>query len=129
MLYEVITRHPALPEQSDRRGPRRPRTGSLSEKTEFLGCNSVLFLIKTLANHLIGSPKLWLVTRGSQAVRLGDRVDLNQSQIWGFGKVISFELPELNCIRIDLDPEQSINESVITSYSIHYTKLYDIRQS
>jgi len=84
---------------------------SLSEKTEFLGCNSVLFLIKTLANHLIGSPKLWLVTRGSQAVRLGDRVDLNQSQIWGFGKVISFELPELNCIRIDLDPEQSINES------------------
>lgn len=82
-----------------------------SDKTEFLGCNSVLYLIKTLANHIIGSPMLWLVTRGAQAVKSGEGVVVDQSQLWGFGKVISFELPELNCTRIDLDPEQSMGES------------------
>lgn len=81
------------------------------DKTEFLGCNSVLYLIKTLANHIISSPILWLVTRGAQAVRTGEGIIPDQAQLWGFGKVISFELPELNCIRVDLDPEQSIVES------------------
>ncbi|NEQ41293.1 MAG: SDR family NAD(P)-dependent oxidoreductase [Okeania sp. SIO3I5] len=31
-----------------------------------------------------------------------------QSSLWGMGKVISIEHPELNCVRIDLDPQQTI---------------------
>lgn len=82
-----------------------------NDKTEFFGCNSLLYLIKTLANHIKGSPKLCVVTRGAQFVGPGEEIVPNQSPIWGFGKVISFEIPELNCIRIDLDPELSIDKS------------------
>jgi acyl transferase domain-containing protein/NAD(P)-dependent dehydrogenase (short-subunit alcohol dehydrogenase family) len=51
-------------------------------------------------------PRLWLVTRGAEAV--GDRTDrlaLAQSPVWGLGRVIALEHPELACTRIDLDPE------------------------
>lgn len=53
-----------------------------------------------------GLPRLWLVTRGAQAV--GDRpmpLALAQSPVWGLGRVIAAEHPELACARIDLDPE------------------------
>ena len=77
-----------------------------------LGCNSVLLLVQALARRLAGLPRLWLVTRGAQSVKSGDPIAVEQSALWGLGKVISFELPELNCIRIDLDPHQSNAETV-----------------
>ena len=76
-----------------------------------LGCNSVLYLVQALAKRFAGSPRLWLVTRGAQSVQSGDAVAVEQSALWGLGKVISFELPELKCVRIDLDPQQSDAES------------------
>ena len=51
-------------------------------------------------------PRLWLVTRGAQAV--GERplpISLAQSPLWGLGRVIAAEHPALACTRIDLDPE------------------------
>jgi acyl transferase domain-containing protein/NADPH:quinone reductase-like Zn-dependent oxidoreductase/acyl carrier protein len=51
-------------------------------------------------------PRLWLVTRGAQAV--GSRplpISLSQSPLWGLGRVIASEHPALACTRIDLDPE------------------------
>ncbi len=51
-------------------------------------------------------PRLWLVTCGAQGV--GDRpsrMALGQSPIWGLARVIAAEHPELNCMRIDLDPD------------------------
>jgi myxalamid-type polyketide synthase MxaE and MxaD len=76
------------------------------------GCNSVLYLVQSLAKRLAGLPRLWLVTRGAQSVKSEEPVAVEQSALWGLGKVISFELPELKCIRIDLDSQQSIEESV-----------------
>ncbi|MDB4286019.1 SDR family NAD(P)-dependent oxidoreductase [bacterium] len=81
------------------------------EKTELLGCNSVLYLVQALSKRLAGLPRLWLVTRGGQYIKSGESVAVEQSPLWGFGKVISFELPELNCIRIDTDPAQSNAET------------------
>jgi predicted nucleotidyltransferase len=76
------------------------------------GCNSVLFLVKSLAKRLAVMPNLWLVTRGAQSVNSDEPIAIEQSALWGLGKVISFELPELKCIRVDLDRKQSVEETI-----------------
>jgi len=88
-----------------------PPSPDVFKTTDTIGCNSVLFLVQALAKRLAGMPRLWLVTRGAQPVKSGEPVAVEQSPLWGLGKVISFELPELHCIRIDLDP-QSDKETV-----------------
>jgi myxalamid-type polyketide synthase MxaB len=58
-------------------------------------------------------PGLWLVTRGAQPAGIEDEIALPgvaQSTLWGLGKVIAQEHPELNCIRADLDPAGSADE-------------------
>ncbi|MEP7279701.1 MAG: SDR family NAD(P)-dependent oxidoreductase [Bacteroidota bacterium] len=77
-----------------------------------VSCNSILFLLQTLSKRLAGTPRLWLVTRGAQPVKSGEAVAVEQSTLGGLGKVISFEIPELKCSRIDLDPLQSNTASV-----------------
>ncbi len=77
-----------------------------------LGVDSTLGLVQALAKRFAGSPRLWLVTRGAQSVSHGDTVALEQSTLWGLGKVISFELPEIKCVRVDLDPQQSNTEAL-----------------
>jgi NADPH:quinone reductase-like Zn-dependent oxidoreductase/acyl carrier protein len=77
------------------------------ESSALMGCLGGLHLIQALvgAQAEAGStkfPRLWLVTRGSQDV--GDPVAVAQAPLWGFGKVVSIELPELRCTQIDLDP-------------------------
>jgi acyl transferase domain-containing protein/acyl carrier protein len=76
------------------------------------GCNSVLWLVQALAKSVAGLPRLWLVTRGVQPVQPGESVSIEQSPLWGIGKVISFELPGLKCTRIDLDPQQTNADAV-----------------
>jgi myxalamid-type polyketide synthase MxaE and MxaD len=79
---------------------------------QMLGCNSMLNLVQALTKRLAGLPRLWLVTRGVQWVKSGGPIAVEQSALWGLGKVISFEIPELKCIRIDIDPLQSNAETV-----------------
>lgn len=81
------------------------QSSNASEMMASLGCNSVLYLMQALARHFVGSPRLWLVTRGAQSVQSDESIVIEQSPLWGLGKVISFELPELKCVRIDLDPQ------------------------
>lgn len=89
-----------------------PQSSDSSEKMDFLGCNSVLYLLHALASRFAGLPRLWLVTRGVYDVNGGEAISVEQSPIWGLGKVISFEIPELKCVRIDLDSLQGPSESV-----------------
>ena len=72
--------------------------------SDVLGCRSVLHLVQALSRRPGGSPRVSLVTRGAQCVQPGEPIAVERSPLWGFGKVISFELPELKCTRIDLDP-------------------------
>ena len=81
------------------------------DAAQVYGCSSVLTLIKALAKRIVGLPRLWLVTRGAQAVKSNESVAIAQSPLWGLGKVISFEIPELKCIRIDLDPLEPDTDS------------------
>ncbi|HEY3059183.1 MAG TPA: SDR family NAD(P)-dependent oxidoreductase [Chloroflexota bacterium] len=68
------------------------------------GCGSALTLVQALARTRTPA-RLWLVTRGAVAVddsRIGAGV--TQAPLWGFGRTLAFEHPELAGGLIDLDP-------------------------
>ena len=68
-------------------------------------CGSVLHLVQSLLDSDQNTGKLWLITRGSQPTETDSTISgMGNAALWGMGKVISLEHPELNCIRIDLDP-------------------------
>jgi acyl transferase domain-containing protein/acyl carrier protein len=70
------------------------------------GCTGALHLVQALARADV-APRLWLVTRESQPV--GDKpVSVEQAPLWGLGKVISLEHPELACTRVDLGPSEEV---------------------
>jgi acyl transferase domain-containing protein/NADPH:quinone reductase-like Zn-dependent oxidoreductase/SAM-dependent methyltransferase/acyl carrier protein len=104
-----------------------------------LGCGSTLTLIQALAKvHQSPTPRFWIVTQGAQPVpdlvpdlvsdqvtdqasdqvprQVTDRATttiipgIAQSSVWGLGKVIAMEHPELQCVRIDLDPNASLEQ-------------------
>nr|WP_240807311.1 type I polyketide synthase [Polyangium spumosum] len=57
------------------------------------------------------APRLYLLTRGAQAV--GDApepLSITQSTLWGFGRALAMEQPDLECIRIDLSLQASSEE-------------------
>ncbi|MBM4314799.1 MAG: SDR family NAD(P)-dependent oxidoreductase, partial [Deltaproteobacteria bacterium] len=64
---------------------------------------SVLHLVQALSRAAV-APRLWLVTRGAQAVGDGGEVAVHQSPLWGLGRVIAIEHPELHSVSVDLDP-------------------------
>jgi acyl transferase domain-containing protein/SAM-dependent methyltransferase/NAD(P)-dependent dehydrogenase (short-subunit alcohol dehydrogenase family) len=70
-------------------------------------CAAVLRLTRALtdAPQLSGRVRLWLVTRG--ATGAGPLPGLAQATLWGLGRVVSQEHPELRPVRVDLDPDAS----------------------
>lgn len=92
---------------------------------ERVGSAALLRLVQELAMHGASlAPKLFLVTRGTQPV-VGDAgsVSIEQAPIWGLGRVIALEHPELDCTRIDLDnatasddPQSLFDELFYQSY-------------
>ena len=72
------------------------------EPVQAFACGSALHLVQAMAASGLQS-RLWLVTCGAQAV--GDSpLTVAQSPLWGLGKVIALEHPELHCTLVDLDP-------------------------
>jgi acyl transferase domain-containing protein len=75
------------------------------------GWGGVLDVVHVLVESTAAEPpRLWLVTRGAQAV--GDHplpLSLAQSPVWGLGRVIAAEHPTLACTRVDLDPETPVD--------------------
>ena len=68
------------------------------------GCDSVLHTVQALSQMgWRDAPRLWLITRGAQAVDAGS-ISPAQAPLLGLGRVIALEHPELRCTRIDLDP-------------------------
>ena len=58
------------------------------------------------------SAPLWLVTQG--AVRVADEIlsGLAQSPLWGMGRTLALEHPELRGFRVDLDPAAELSAKV-----------------
>ena len=85
--------------------PRLDRVSDLIENVQ-LGSGTLVYLLQTVVQLETPTPSLWLVTSNAQAVRKDDSVvGVLQSPLWGMGKVIALEHPELNCVSIDLDGE------------------------
>ena len=73
-------------------------------------CRPLLGLVQALARRGAAPREgLWLVTAGGQAPgRDASGLEPQQSTVWGFGKVIAQEHPELHCRRFDLDPSDIV---------------------
>ncbi|HEX8089839.1 MAG TPA: SDR family NAD(P)-dependent oxidoreductase, partial [Blastocatellia bacterium] len=83
------------------------------EGAQNLGCNSVLLLMQSLfKSNQNYSPRLWLITNGAQAVGAQPaRVSIAQSPLWGLGRVITNEHPEVRCTMIDLDANAEMSQA------------------
>ncbi len=81
-------------------------TGTSMDAAQILGSASAIHLVQSLCRRKDSvSAPLWLITRGAQAVALDTgALAAAQAPLWGLGKVISLEHPELRCVRVDLDP-------------------------
>ncbi|UCH94440.1 MAG: KR domain-containing protein, partial [Candidatus Aminicenantes bacterium] len=89
--------------------PAGETTAASLEKAQTLGCASILYLVQELAvSGLQVFPGLWLVTRGVQPVEESHGpLAVAGSPVWGFGRVIAVEHPELWGGMVDLDPKES----------------------
>ena len=76
------------------------------QQAQELGCASVLHLVQALeATQQFQSVPLYLVTKGAQSVQSQSRVQVHQTPLWGLGRVITQEYPQLRCQCLDLDPD------------------------
>jgi acyl transferase domain-containing protein/acyl carrier protein len=87
-------------------------TPSALAAAQELGCVSALGLVQALAQTgWRDAPRLWLVTRGAQAVQPGQPVPgVAQAPLWGLGRTIALEHPELSCSRVDLEAGGAISD-------------------
>ncbi|HEY7788770.1 MAG TPA: zinc-binding dehydrogenase, partial [Casimicrobiaceae bacterium] len=68
-------------------------------------CGSTLDVVRTLAAAGVQPPALWLVTAGApESASLPGSPALLQSTLWGLGRVVMREHPELRCRLVDMAP-------------------------
>lgn len=82
------------------------------------GCESILYLLQALRPSLVAPPtSLWLVTVGAQTVQKGEKLySPHQATLWGLGRVIRLEYPDLQCINIDLETN-GLSEETFTAFT------------
>lgn len=70
------------------------------------GARSILYLVQAIAEEgITDRAKLWLFTMGARDVGTSQtHLWTPHATIWGLGKVIPLEHPDMPCVRIDLDP-------------------------
>ena len=78
-----------------------------------ISCRATLYLLQSLLKQSRKLPDLYTITQAAVATTKNDRISgLIQSPLWGMGKAIAWEHPELNYISIDLDPEATQEETI-----------------
>ncbi len=88
------------------------------EEAHTLGCLSVLHLVQAL-ERVGSSPRLVLVTQGAQTVGESVKsVEVAQSPLWGLGRVINNEFPNLQCQKVDISPAGSPEPTGLRSIEI-----------
>jgi len=70
-------------------------------------CGSTLYLTQALIRAGV-TPKLWLTTQRAVSIAASDQ-HIAQSTLWGLGKSIALEHPELRCTRVDLDSAKNVD--------------------
>jgi myxalamid-type polyketide synthase MxaE and MxaD len=76
------------------------------EAAQTLGCQSLLHLVREF-----NPGKLWLVTRGTQAIQPRSPIAVSYSSAWGLGRTIALEHPEIWGGAIDLALNSSADEA------------------
>jgi myxalamid-type polyketide synthase MxaB len=90
--------------------PELEQTRSALQEAQIKGCRSVLHLVQALA-PVASSPRLWLVTRGTQAIASTPMpIQVQHTTLWGLSRVIRLEHPELSCTCCDLDPSHPADD-------------------
>ncbi|MDP5336971.1 MAG: type I polyketide synthase [Nodularia sp. (in: cyanobacteria)] len=80
-------------------------------QVQALNCGAVLHLIQNLVKQKFPKmPKLYMITRGAQAVEPSQPLAIEQATLWGLGRVIALEHPEVWGGLVDLDPATSSAE-------------------
>jgi NAD(P)-dependent dehydrogenase (short-subunit alcohol dehydrogenase family)/acyl carrier protein len=79
------------------------------------GSASVLRVVQALGSHgFRDAPRLVLVTRGAQAAgEYASPVAVSQAPLWGLGRTIAMEQPDLACTRVDLAAAPLANEAAL----------------
>ncbi|MBP5971591.1 SDR family NAD(P)-dependent oxidoreductase [Brasilonema sp. CT11] len=81
-------------------------TGEQLARASQLTCGTTLSVVQAvLRKQGQQPPQLWLVTQGGQPVGNGNVSGVAQSSLWGMGKAIAREHPELQCRRVDVDTQ------------------------
>ena len=76
-------------------------------KAESFGAVSAMQLAQALIDEN-PAPRLWLVTRGAQQAHGSDGLlSPAQAPIWGLGKTLAMEHPDLRCVCVDLAPRSA----------------------
>lgn len=76
-------------------------------KPDHLGVTGAMRLAQALLAQT-SAPRLWLLTRGAQPVSAaGLRVEAAGATLWGLGKALRLEHPELRTVNLDLDADTS----------------------
>ncbi|MDH6068005.1 SDR family NAD(P)-dependent oxidoreductase [Chrysosporum ovalisporum APH033B] len=81
------------------------------DRATIFSCSSTLHLVQALAKYP-KNPRLSLVTLGAQAVNEHHVQNVVGSVLWGMGKVIALEHPELQVAQVDLDPNGTVEAQV-----------------
>ncbi len=79
-------------------------------------CGSLIFWLQALASVAWPTPpRLWILTQGAQSLDLDSApLQLKQAPLWGFARVLALEHPDLQSVRMDLDPA-SVDLSLLLS--------------
>ncbi|MEM6753811.1 MAG: type I polyketide synthase, partial [Cyanobacteria bacterium P01_C01_bin.38] len=108
-----------------------PKTQDLTitslEQAQRWGCGTVLEIVKALIKTK-SVAKLWLVTRGAIAVKSpSESVSVAASPLWGMGRVIALEQPQMWGGMVDLDPHQTSDTETekLLQFLIHENQLED----
>ncbi|MDJ1175532.1 type I polyketide synthase [Roseofilum capinflatum] len=104
-LWSLAETH-GLPKKKKRGKSPSPGMAQMQELT----CASILHLLQS-SPSVNDLPPLWLITQGAQQVGEESLVAPLSSLLWGLGKVIPMEHPELNCRCVDLDPSAKSPET------------------
>ena len=71
--------------------------------SQLVCCNSIAQLIQGLVAGSTAMPRLWIITREVHVIEAEDRaMGFTQSPVWGVGRAVSHEHPELRCTVVDL---------------------------
>ena len=64
-------------------------------------CNAA---VAALREAEAAGARLWIVTRGAQAVDAAERPDADAAALWGLGRVVRAEHPATRCTLVDVEP-------------------------